>query len=176
MQNHMPWNKRSLEGGIAAFTLVEMLLVLVLLATLTGTMAVSLGGRQDRHAIRVCAKDLATAIRFCAAQARLKGRPHRLAFYDGLRAYRVETIDTQSGQDFVPVYGQAGRKRTLVKGVEVTAISTEDRELDLADLTEILTFDPNGSSFHGKIELRNRKDEAITIEVLPTTAQVHIDE
>ncbi len=171
----MPWNKRSLEGGIGAFTLVEMLLVLVLLATLTGTMAVSLGGRQDRHAIRVCAKDLATAIRFCAAQARLKGQSHRVAFYEGASAYRVEAADAVQGDDFVPVYGQAGRKRTLVKGVEVTAISTEDRELDVDDLTDVLTFRPKGNNFHGKIELRNRKDEAITIEVLPTTAQVHID-
>ena len=80
------------------------------------------------------------------------------------------------GYDFVPVYGQAGRKRNLVEGVEITAVSAEDREMDLDDLADVLTFRPKENNFQGKIELKNKKDETVTIEIMPTTAQVHIYE
>ena len=51
-RRHPVSGERLLQHKKLAFTLVEMLLVLVLLAILTTSIAVSLGGRQDLHVLQ----------------------------------------------------------------------------------------------------------------------------
>ncbi len=160
--------------GLVAFTLVEMLLVLIFLSTLAGALAVSLGGRQDGYALQVAAKDLGAAIRFSTIEARLKQLPHRITFYQNLTRYRVETSVPDAVGEYVPAPGQAGHMRRLVEGVRIAAVSTDGRQLDLDTLPRLLVYGPRGDGFHGKIELKNRKGEIITVEVAPGTGQVHV--
>jgi len=158
----------------SAFTLVEMLLVVVLLATLTGTLAASLSGRVDRHALRIAGKDLAMAVRFSVAEARLKRLPHRVAFHDHWTSYRVEKAESGAGREYTPVRSLAGQVKTLAKQVRVAGVSTDGRLLE--SLPEALPQYPNGNGFRGEIQLANRAGETLTIKVLPVTGQVRIVE
>ena len=157
-----------------AFTLVEMLLVVVLLATLTGTLAVSLGGRVDRHALRIAGKDLAAAIRFSVAETRLKCLPHRVAFYDNWTRYRVERAESAAGSEYAPVRSLAGQMKTLAKQARIAGASTDGQPLE--SVPETLPQYPDGNSFHGEIQLANRSGETLTIKVSPVTGQVQIVE
>ena len=158
----------------SAFTLVEMLLVVVLLATLTGTLAVSLSGRVDRHALRIAGKDLAAAVRFSVAETRLKRLPHRVAFHDNWTRYRVERAESAAGGEYVPVRSLAGQIKTLAKQVRIAGASTDGQPLE--SLPEALPQYPDGNGFHGEIQLANRAGETLTIKVAPVTGQVQIVE
>jgi len=158
----------------AGFTLVEMLLVVVLLATLTGTLTVSLRGRLDSHALRIAARDLAAAVRFSISEARLTRLPHRIAFQDGWTCYRVERAESAAGSEYVPVKNLAGRMRTLAKQVHIAGASVDGESRD--DVPEFLPQYPAGEGFSGGIQLANRTGETMTIEISPVTGQVRIVE
>ena len=157
--------------GRLAFTLVELLLVLALLAILTASLTVSLSGRQDHYAIRMAAEDLAAAVRFAVAQARLRQVPHRLVFCDGAGGFRVEAADPQAKDGYVPASGRAGRQQLLAGGVRVVGVSEDGVE---TAVPKSLEYQPDGAGFRGRIRLENKRGETISIEVAPLTGQVHI--
>ena len=159
-------------GGSQAFTLVEMLLVLVIISSLLATMAVSLTGRRDRHALRVAAEDLAASLRFAAERARLTGRHCRVAFEDDYSGYRLEMATEQGAESFAPDIGMAGAGRRFAEGIRLAQDADPGRQAPPAPKT--LTFSPNGEGFAGRLRLRNRADEQIDIEVAPETHQVHV--
>ncbi len=159
-------------GDSLAFSLVEMLLVLVVISALLATMAVSLAGRRDHQALRVAAEDLATSLRFAAERARLTGRPCRLAFQDDYSGYRLEIATDQSGESFAPDIGMAGQGRRFAEGIRLVQDADPGRQARPAP--KALTFAPQGKGFAGRLHLRNRADEQIDIEVIPETHQVHV--
>lgn len=154
-----------------AFTLIEMLLVIVLISIVSGSLVVSLSGRQDTHSLSVAAKDLATAIRFTAAEARIKHSPHRIAFHDEFRAYRIEATPHGSNGSFAPVGGLAGAMKRFAKRVRVTSVSAAGGSTD--HTSNELVFLPDRRGFDGSIELQNQAGETVRIEVLRETAQVN---
>ena len=157
-----------------AFTLVELLIILVLIAAVSGGLVVSLRGRQSTHALHVTAKELTAAIRFAVAEAKMRRCPHRVVFSHELRAYRVEAVVPGETLGFMPVSGQAGIIRFLPNGIRITKACSDTDEIDL--LTAGLAFDGSGGGFFGQIELQNQSGEAIRIEVMYETQQIRIIE
>ena len=104
---------RSPRRNKPAFTLVELLLVLTLLAIFAASLSVSLAGRPDGYAIRVAAEDLAMALRFAATQAKAGQTSHRVAFYENHAQYRVEIADPRTNGGFAPARGQAGQMNSI---------------------------------------------------------------
>ena len=154
-----------------AFTLIEMILVMVILASLTGALAVSWTGAEDRHKLRAAAKDLAAAIRFSATEARLRQVPHRVTFNETFTVYRVEKAVSHEGRRFEPARGQGGRLKALVEGIRIESTLADGHEPK--PLPEALVYDSYGSGFHGEIRLRNRRGESIGIRVA-SSGQVHV--
>ncbi len=160
--------------GVNAFTLVEMLLVLVLMAALTSGLAVSFGGRQDLHALKIAAKDLAAAINYVQRQTELTHRPHRISFDDEAASFRIESAPSTSSEDFTSVVGFAGRKHVLPKGVRITEYTVEGtRQASLESCWRLL---PGKDIPAGEIVLVNRQDEELRVKVMPITGQVQITE
>jgi hypothetical protein len=151
-----------------------MLLVVVVLAVLTGTLTVSLRGRADRHALRIAGSNLASAIRYAVAETKATHTPHRIAFRDNWSSYRVETARSASDDEFVPVAGMAGRTATLAGNVRIVDVSDDDAAAD--GLAEALWVHTDGSGFHGSVRLANRNDQTLTIVVSPVTGQVQVVE
>ena len=131
-----------------AFTLVELMIVMVIIA------------------------DLAATVGYTARQSKLNQCTYRIAFYDDLKRYRVETINYGTTIDFVPVNGRAGMIKLLPAGVQISEILSDGHTIN--HLPDTLTFRPDGSGFSGRIELRNRKGETMQIEVMHKTGQVHV--
>ena len=155
------------------FTFIEMLIVVLLIAILAGTVVVSLHGRRETHALKVAAKDLAAAIRFAATEARVRQSPHRLAFNEDLRSYRVE-VAASGTLSFEPAKGLAGVAKPLVEGVRIASVSPVRGQL--GPLPTDLQFNPDGGGFLGWIELQSKNGRSVKIEVMPETGQVHIHE
>ena len=151
--------------GAAAFTLVELLLVLVMIALLSGTLAVGLAGRQDRMALRTSAEDLAAVARYGLRQAFLRGTVHRLAFDATGSAYRLEVFCPSGGSgDYAPVAGSAGRWRNFPSSVRIGGLSGPDGRHGW-ESGQVLVFDPSGGGFCGSVELVNRLGAVLAVEV-----------
>jgi type II secretion system protein H len=153
------------------FTLIELLLVLVFIAAMAGVTLARLGGAQEAHALRGAAADLATSIRFAAAEARIRARGYRVVLTEDHTRYHVETVDSLSGE-YRPVPGLAGLARPLGRGVAAASWVQEAAE---APPPAELPFGPAGQSFSGTLVLRNRVGETVRIVVMPETSQVHVD-
>ena len=157
----------------AGFTYVEMLVVLVLISVLVGAVVVSLRGRTQTFALRTAARDLVAALRFAQAEARLRRCPHRVMFSEDVNAYRVESAAAEL-LAFTPARGEAGRMRSLPRGISVAGICANGE--DVAPDSDALWFGPGGDGFSGRIELVNDRGEAVWIEVIRETGQIHVRE
>jgi Tfp pilus assembly protein FimT len=165
---------RRRRPSIAAFTLAELLIVLVMIAVLSCTLAVNLTGRHDRQALLVAAKDLAAAVRYSSEQAHLRRVTHRLAFDDSFTHYRVEVSAPDEVDGFVPAKGLVGRLRRLPETVHISGVVMDGREI--WDVPHALVFDPGGEMFCGTIQLANRKGQVVAIEATSGATQVRIVE
>ena len=155
-----------------AFTVVEMLLVLVLIGALTGGVVVSLRGRRGEYALRTASQDLAAAIRFAAGQAQAGNVPHRVAFESDRRTYRVEVAADDDGSRFAPVGGRMGHSKSLGRAVEVVEVRVGGRRDD--SMLSSLEFGRRGAGFSGSIKLQNDAGETRWIDVTPEVRQVHV--
>ena len=167
-------NRQSGEGVLAApaFTLVELLLVLTILAVFSGSVVVSLSGRGDAVALRTAANDLAAAIRLAASRARLTGQAHRVVMAAENGPFHIEALP--DGEDgFVAAPGMAGRERNLPKGVRV--VELRDRDVRV-DSPWSLEFFPDGSGFAGRVDMGSRYEKLVGIEVTEGAVQVSITE
>lgn len=161
------------QAPLEGFTLIEMLLVLVLIAALSSLLVAALAGRQDAHALRVGARDLAGALRYAAEQSRLRGRCHRLVLLDEGLAFRVEAADPVETDAFTPVEGQAGRKRALAGGVRILSVASESG--DLRTLPKSLDFQAGGG-FCGTVRLENRQGQTASVEIIGGSGVVLVRE
>ena len=146
--------------------------MLTILGVLMAGLSLSLAGRDDSAALRSAAKDLAAAVRYAAAQARLHQMPHRVAFYEEAAEYRVEIADARSAEGFSPVAGQAGRKHVLTHGVRVIGVIETGGQM--IPVPRVIEYTPQGMGFSGTIHLANRKDETLVIEVIAQTGQTYV--
>lgn len=160
--------------GYTAFSLIELLIVVVLMSIMTGAVVVSLQGRKSAHILGVTARDLAGAISYAFEESRLSGIAHRVSFSDDGASYRVEAATGDELAPYQPVSGLAGRPKRFagdVKIVGVTYTSSSSR----SECSELLCI-PGPSGFDGIVELQDSNGEVIMLEVLGGTGQVHVRE
>ena len=157
-----------------AFTLVEMLMVLVIIAVLSSSVAVSVSGRSGKRALRVAARDLAAAIGYASSQARLVGHEHRVVFLADGRAYRVEALVSEFDGQFAPVRGQAGAERSMPPDVRIASVSGSNGPFK--EVPDWLRFGSGDCGFTGRIVLQNEAGRSASIEVIGRTGQVLITE
>lgn len=163
--------EKPLSRPVRAFTLVEMLLVLVLISILTGAAVVSLSGKQDQYALKVSTDDLAAAIGYAATQAHLTQQSYRVSFDPQRESYQVLVRPDSTANEYVPADGLAGSLRHLVHGVQVVSIHDENDPTKQS--IEALDFGL-GTNFYGLIRLQNRLEQSATIQVLAQTQEVCI--
>jgi type II secretion system protein H len=157
----------------AAFTLVELLLVVVLMSILAGSVVVSLSGRTEKYALRATADDLAAAVRFASAHARLEQRPHRVVFSDDRRAFWIESRD-EATAEYRALAGMPGAPRRLSQDVRVARVVAADDTG--AGEVSALSFYPDGAGFFGRIELVARDQSAMTIAVARETGDAYVEQ
>lgn len=155
-----------------AFTLVELLIVLAILSVLAGGVMVAFRGRQDSHAVKTAAKDLAVAIRTGQRAAGQRRRMHRLRFGGRFRSFRLETAEERSAGRFIPARGRAGMVRRMPTGVFVAEVLVDGG--GVRPLPGSLEFGPDGSGFRGELQLKNRAQETVTVQVMERPGQAYV--
>jgi len=165
-----------------AFSLVEMLMVVALIAILAGSVTVSVRGAADRHALRTAAEDLAGVLRYGFAESHLRSCAHRLRIAAGGHRYHLEAATADPDRPFGPAAGIAGRARRLPTGVQITAVENATGPGDALAAADPPEDGPwtllcvRDGGFVGTIRLRGRGGGTVAVEVLAASGQVHVHE
>ena len=147
---------------------------MVFIAILSAGIVASLCGRRHSYELRVTTNDLAAAIRFACSEARLRHRPHRVAFEETGRSYRVEAAAACPPDLFKPVKGMAGKPRIIADDVRISVVRPGHTQKE--PLPESLIFGAEEPDFCGRVHLESVTGELAQIEVAPVTGQVHVFE
>ena len=137
------------RGG-RAFTLVELLVVLAIIAIIAGVAAPNLRGSLKGMRVRQAALTLAEHVCYAQMLAVEKERPTRVVIDAEHRGYRVELADNLLGLDFQPAPGVSEGSISLPEGVDFEGIEfglAPDGEKD------ILWFEPAGVWSTGRLRL-----------------------
>lgn len=156
-----------------AFSLIELMVVVTLIAILTVSISVNIRGAQEDHALKLAAEDLAAAIRFGFEESRLKGVTHRISFANGSTGYRIESATGNVAQPYRPVCGIAGVYRHFTSGIRIKTINPPNANSGYGAYQEILCVSPGG--FDGEIILCNRRGDTVKLKVLAGTGQVYVE-
>jgi prepilin-type N-terminal cleavage/methylation domain-containing protein len=105
------------------FTMIEMLLVVLLLAVISGLAVPYIFQSIPSFQIKTAAGDLAYSIRYAQTRALMKNRMVRLVFDADFRSYKMEDGSGESAdidrETFVPVSGRMGRPASLPDTLEI---------------------------------------------------------
>jgi prepilin-type N-terminal cleavage/methylation domain-containing protein len=142
-----------------AFTLIELVLVLVVLTVLLAIAAPSLRGWSRGTRLRDAGEQVLAAARYARSQAVTTGANHRVEFDAGTNAYRVTALD---GEQYTPAAGEFGREIALPQGITL-GVTRED-----GDVSGVVTFYPSGRTTPARITLS--ADWGETSEIEATTA------
>jgi prepilin-type N-terminal cleavage/methylation domain-containing protein len=139
------------RGTTRAFTFIELLLAMTILAILV-TMAVPSMGRSVRRlGLRDAALTLASNLRYAQTKAITEAAPVRVTFRQGSGEYYLETSSRDGAAPMTRVAGVAGRTFQLPEGVTFAKLDL------LADdgvtAAEALTFQPDGRGSLGTIRI-----------------------
>jgi len=137
-------------GKISGFTLVELLLVMVILATIAALATPALRGFNRSRLLPNTAQELVTTARWCQIQAISEGLTYRLNFDAGAGTWYV-TKDDGTGINFSPVATSlVPEVFTLPEGISMEPVIPQAKDGGV-----YISFDPGGRCDLGSITLRS---------------------
>jgi prepilin-type N-terminal cleavage/methylation domain-containing protein len=142
-----------------AFTLIELVLVLVVLTVLLAIAAPSLRGWSKGAKLRDATDQVLTATRFARSQAVTTAAVHRVEVDPEAGAVRVTV---QDGEQFVPAAGEGGRQVVLSPGIRPSVVR------DDGDTSGTIEFRPDGRTTPATLTLT--ADWGETTEIVAASA------
>lgn len=147
---------RSLRRAARGFTLLEIIVVVALIAVLTGIIAAVISGGLGSSRVRAASKDLVAALRATRAQAVVQRESQVLVLDVERRAYKAP------GRDWVELPG----------GMELSMLTAAQEQI--GDSQGQIRFFADGSSTGGNIEL-SRGEALWRIEIGWLTGEVRMN-
>lgn len=183
----------------AGFTLLEILVVVFLIALISGVFATSLGGGFGVH-LRNAGRALSAELEYVSQRAITTGRPQRFVIDLEHQVFRVEepppppAAPAATGKklpshaegldlappldlhEFVPIDGRLGEWRALDDADEVAL-----REVRLADEAKTngvvaILFSPDGGSDPAEIWLRDDGGYDLRVRLVPWSGEIRVEE
>jgi prepilin-type N-terminal cleavage/methylation domain-containing protein len=178
-----------------AFTLVEMLVVVVLIGILTATILPEMKGSYEDALLRSTSRDLVNAFSVAYSRAVSLNRLHRVRLDAATGHFWVETPARRDGglaPAFLPVPDLAGaqgawdhrisvRIRRKAAGVLGPTEQSRSGQVLAGEATlaanpghNMINFYPDGTADPAEVELRDRAGFGLVLRLNPITAQVRI--
>jgi type II secretion system protein H len=177
----------------AAFTLVELMIVVVVVAILSAVLVSEMKGTFEGELLHSTSRSLTGALGVAYRQSVTSNQPHRLRIDATKGRFMIERRDTagESASGFVPLENVSDANGSLDPRITVEITDTEDVEEnesstespaepgdedaqeDQKDSTAIL-FMPDGTTEKREIHLRDRQGFGIALRLNPITARVKL--
>jgi len=161
-----------------AFTLIEVMVTVLVIAVLSTLMLPSFMGSFQKTALNTATQDLTTALRYLQHQAVLTGRPHRLVLIaqdpsSGLTTYHAQAaaVDLDEAKDFLPLTHGLVKPTTLPQGIALSRFITN---LSPAEgQPPAVHFYPDGSADAVVFQFQGEHGQTHSVLIEPTAGRVH---
>jgi prepilin-type N-terminal cleavage/methylation domain-containing protein len=168
-----------------AFTLIEMVVVIVLISIVAAAIIPEMKGSFNDALLRSTGRDLVNVFSFASSRAVGLGQCYRVRFDTPNGRYAVERqIHDGTGTDFVPLKDVSGAEGRLDSRIAFAIIPPEEPSSgnDLSpgpadqSLPDAISFYPDGTSDAAEIRLRDPDGFQLLLQLNPVTGRVHITE
>lgn len=165
-----------------AFTLLEVLVVLTVVAILMAVALPNMRGSREGERLRSAARELVAVGGYARQMAIAQGKPASLRFDPQRRVWRLVLPESEQDERRARRAARRGgteggteeeHPRTLPQGVKFTSITRDNRPIETAGRGNFpeITFFPNGGSDGGRVVLTNSRDKSMTVEFSPGTGR-----
>jgi prepilin-type N-terminal cleavage/methylation domain-containing protein len=167
-----------------AFTLIEMVVVVVLIGIMAAMIIPEMKGTFDDALLRSTGRDLVNVFSLASSRAVGLGQCYRVKFDTQAGRYAVERqIHDGTGMDFVPLK-DSGAEGGLDPRIAITITPADENspENDLGSnpadqsLPSAISFYPDGTADAMEIRLRDRDGFQLLLALNPITARVRVTE
>jgi type II secretion system protein H len=172
-----------------AFTLIELMVVVALIAIMTAMILPEMTGTYQDALLRSTSRELVNAFNLAYSRAVSFNQPHRVRIEPGTGKYFVEKRVVEHGRaDFVSlrdVPGGEGKLDTRISVeiqmagesmAEETGASTDREESPVLGQEDVITFYCDGTADAKEVVLQDRQGFRLALRINPTTARVHVVE
>lgn len=178
-------NRRPRGGRFnKAFTLIELIIVIALVAIMSAMIIPELRGTYEDALLRSAGRKLIDACSVAQSRAVALNQPHRVRIETGAGKYRVEKrVRGQGVTDFVPAIDAPGAEGELDQRITIrfqypgTALlpdSTGPPTEDPQPIEPVITFYPDGTADAKELLLQDRQGFRLVLRTNPTTARLRI--
>lgn len=171
----------------AAFTLMELTVVVALIAILTALIVPEMRGTYEDARLRATGRELAEVLELAGSRAVSRNQPHCVQLNARTGQYVVERkIQVGGREEYVPlqdVAGSAGRLDHRIgieirhpgpeAGSDAEATAISGGEEDPAEPGRI-AFNPDGTADAVEILLRDAAGYSLQLRLNPVTARIHL--
>jgi prepilin-type N-terminal cleavage/methylation domain-containing protein len=178
------------SGGHCAFTLVELLVVVVIISIMSVAIVAEMHGTFQDALLRSTSRTLASACNAASSRAIAVNRPYRVRIDKLARRYFLESA-ARGGAVFHPAQDVPGAAGTLDARIAVHILEpgmtapddageepSENAEdaggFSSSSLEEAITFYPDGTADDRLIELVDRDGFRLGLRINPITSRVQI--
>jgi type II secretion system protein H len=182
--------KFSARRGRTAFTLIELMVVIVIIGIMTAMMIPEMKGTFQDALLRSTSRELINVFDVAYSRAVSLNQLRRVRLDEKTGHYLVEKRVIENGQEnFVPADDVAGGKGELDSRISIEFRPPEENvssdsapaenasandELSADEMT--ISFYPDGTADAGDILLRDRDGFRLALHINPITARVHVVE
>jgi type II secretion system protein H len=182
--------KFSSRRGRTAFTLIELMVVIVIIGIMTAMMIPEMKGTFQDALLRSTSRELINVFDLAYSRAVSLNQLRRVRLDEKTGHYLVEKRVMENGQEnFVPADDVAGGKGELDSRISIEFRPPAENASDASAPTEnasvndessadevTISFYPDGTADAGDILLRDRDGFRLALHINPITARVHVVE
>jgi len=182
--------KFSSRRSQTAFTLIELMVVIVIIGIMTAMMIPEMKGTFQDALLRSTSRELINVFDLAYSRAVSLNQLRRVRLDEKTGHYLVEKRVMENGQEnFVPADDVAGGKGELDSRISIEFRSPAENVPDSSAPTEnapaddespadevTISFYPDGTADAGDILLRDRDGFRLALHINPITARVHVVE
>lgn len=169
-----------------AFTLIELMLVLVLIAIMTAMIVPEMRGTHEEAVLRASARKMADVLNLAASKAISSNEPQQLRLERTTGRYRVESVSTSdltatNGQTVIEgqfdkrirIEIRPGERETLDESQEEPSSENPTEEL-APNPSDRIRFFANGAADAAEVVFRDSTGAELSLKINPTTGRVRI--
>jgi type II secretion system protein H len=188
-----PARSQMTRVSTSAFTLLELMVVIVLIGILTAAILPEMRGTYQDALLRSTSRELINVFGLASSRAVSLNQVHRVRLDEKTGHYQLErrVRNRKTGEEFAPVeddFGSHGELDTRISilihppGESVPAEPTEEpappptEAPGPADQLNTIAFYPDGTTDGGDIQLQDRDGFRFVLRLNPVTARVHVVE